>query len=93
MVYIMKKTILAIVTLCAFTGTAQAYYQCGQAQSAGQKYYNGEISHEEYIDSLTGTKAPVHIQHSDGSSSTIHENTNGGGYILNSDGTSSRWQR
>jgi len=55
------------------------------------KYHSGEISTDEYLDSLVpksqGQETTIH--HSDGSKSLIRSNPNGHGTIYHSDGSKS----
>jgi hypothetical protein len=58
---------------------------------AAEKYYNGEITQEEYLDSLVPQcqTEETTIYHSDGSKSLIRSDRNGHGTIYHPDGSKS----
>lgn len=84
----MKNIIVGLVLICAIiSGEAHAYY--GQ-NSAATKYYSGEISSEEYVDSLVpqSHRHETTVYHSDGSKSLVVSGNNGG-TVYHSNGSKS----
>jgi hypothetical protein len=77
----MLKTIL-ITAISISTSYAHAYYGNISPEST-----------ESYVDRLTGTQRQVNVTDSNGSYSTIHQNTNGTGYVNHSDGSFSTFSR
>lgn len=85
----MKIIVLGLVLLCAFTGKAQAYYG---KDSAVAKYQRGEISADQYIDSLgvpSKAQSETTVYHSDGGKTIIKPQSSGHGTIYHSNGSKS----
>jgi hypothetical protein len=84
----MKKIIAALVLSITASTTVQAYYPQSNVygSSAGSQYYNGQISTEQYVDSLTGMGKQSTITHSNGTWSTVQPYSNGSAHIKHSNG-------
>jgi hypothetical protein len=86
-----KLIILMFLFSMGFGNQIHAYY----GNNAATKYYNGEISTDEYLDSCgvpSGRTQETTIYHSDGSKSLIRTGSSGQGTIIHSNGSKSIYQ-